>query len=50
MVQYLASDIIKQAKRVANVSNVNMSNFELSASLLNQEYTKLYDKIVVAIL
>ena len=48
MISYTCSDIIKQAKRVANVSNVNMSNFELATSLLNQEYQKLYDKIVVA--
>ena len=48
MIQYTCSDIIKQAKRVANVSNVHMSNFELATSLLNQEYQKLYDKIVVA--
>ena len=48
MIQYTCSDIIKQAKRVANVSNVHMSNFELATSLLNQEYQKIYDKIVVA--
>lgn len=48
MVTYTASDIIRQAKVVGNVSNVNMSNFELCNSLLNQEYTKLYDKIVMA--
>lgn len=48
MVTYTASDIIRQAKVVGNVSNVNMSNFELCNSLLNQEYTKLYDKIVIA--
>lgn len=48
MVTYTASDIIRQAKIVGKVSNVNMTNFELCNSLLNQEYTKLYDKIVIA--
>lgn len=48
MVTYTASDVIRQAKVVGNVSNVNMSNFELCNSILNQEYTKLYDKIVMA--
>lgn len=48
MVTYTASDVIRQAKIVGKVSNVNMSNFELCNSLLNQEYTKLYDKIVIA--
>ena len=48
MITYTASDIIRQAKIVGNVSNVNMSNFELCNSILNQEYTKLYDKIVMA--
>lgn len=48
MVTYTASDVIRQAKVVGNVSNVNMSNFELCNSILNQEYTKLYDKIVIA--
>lgn len=48
MVTYTASDVIRQAKIVGNVSNVNMSNFELCNSILNQEYTKLYDKIVMA--
>ena len=48
MVQYTASDIIRQAKIVGNVSNVNMTNFELCNSLLNSEYQKLYDKIVMA--
>ena len=48
MVQYTASDIIRQAKIVGNVSNVNLSNFELCSSILNSEYQKLYDKIVMA--
>ena len=48
MVSYSCSDIIRQAKIIGNVSNVNMTNFELCNSLLNQEYQKLYDKIVVA--
>ena len=48
MITYCASDIIRQAKIVGNVSNVNMSNFELCNSLLNSEYQKLYDKIVMA--
>ena len=47
MVTYTASDVIRQAKIVGNVSNVNMSNFELAATLLNTEYQKLYDKIVM---
>lgn len=46
MIQYTCSDIIRQAKIVGNVNNVNMTNFELCNSLLNQEYQKLYDKIV----
>ena len=48
MVTYAASDVIRQAKIVGNVSNVNLSNFDLSATLLNSEYQKLYDKIVMA--
>ena len=48
MVTYTASDVIRMAKIVGNVSNVNMSNFELAATLLNTEYQKLYDKIVMA--
>ena len=48
MVTYTASDIIRQAKIVGNVSNVNMTNFELCNSILNSEYQKLYDKIVMA--
>lgn len=48
MVTYTASDIIREAKVIGNVSNVNMTNFSICNSLLNQEYTKLYDKIVMA--
>ena len=48
MITYCASDIIRQAKIVGKVSNVNLSNFELCNSLLNTEYQKLYDKIVMA--
>ena len=48
MITYCASDIIRQAKIVGNVSNINMTNFELCNSLLNSEYQKLYDKIVMA--
>ena len=48
MVTYTASDVIRQAKIIGNVSNVNMTNFSICNSILNQEYTKLYDKIVMA--
>ena len=48
MITYCASDIIRQAKIVGNVSNINMTNFELCNSILNSEYQKLYDKIVMA--
>ena len=48
MVTYTASDIIRQAKIVGKVSNVNMTNFDLSTTLLNTEYQKLYDRIVMA--
>ena len=48
MLQYCASDIIRQAKIVGNVSNVNMTNFELCNSILNSEYQKLYDKVVMS--
>lgn len=48
MIQYLASDIIKQAKLVGGVANVNISNFELSMSLINSEYVKLYNKVALA--
>ena len=47
MITYTASDLIRQAKIVGNVSNLNMTNFELCNSLLNSEYQKLYDKIVM---
>ena len=48
MVTYTASDIIREAKVIGKVSNVNMTNFAICNSLLNQEYQKLYDKIVHA--
>ena len=48
MVTYTCSDLIREAKIVGNVSNVNLSNFELCNSLLNSEYQKLYDKIVMS--
>ena len=48
MITYTASDLIRQAKIIGNVSNLNMTNFELCNSLLNSEYQKLYDKIVMA--
>ena len=48
MITYCASDIIRQAKIVGKVSNINMTNFELCNSLLNSEYQKLYDKVVMA--
>ena len=48
MITYTCSDLIREAKIFGNVSNVNMSNFELAATLLNTEYQKLYDKIVMA--
>ena len=48
MISYTCSDILRQAKIVGNVSKVNMSNFELCHSLLNTEYQKIYDKIVMA--
>lgn len=48
MISYLCSDILRQAKIVGNVVNVNMTNFELCNSLLNTEYQKIYDKIVMA--
>lgn len=48
MLQYLVSDIIKQAKVVGGVSNVNALDFNAITSLINSEYTKLYDKIVMA--
>ena len=48
MITYCASDIIRQAKIVGKVSNINMTNFELCNSLLNSEYQKLYDRVVMA--
>ena len=48
MITYTCSDLIREAKIIGNVSNVNMTNFELCNSILNQEYQKLYDKIVMA--
>ena len=48
MITYTCSDLIREAKIVGNVSNVNLSNFELCNSILNSEYQKLYDKIVMA--
>ena len=48
MISYLCSDILRQAKIVGNVANVNMTNFELCNSFLNTEYQKIYDKIVMA--
>ena len=48
MITYSASDIIRQAKIVGGVSNVNMTNFDLSTTLLNTEYQKLYDAVVLA--
>lgn len=48
MLSYTCSDIIKQSKVFANVKNVNMTDFDLSTTLLNTEYQKLYDKIVLA--
>ena len=47
MVQYTASDLIREAKIIGKVSNINMTNFSICNSLLNQEYTKLYDKIIM---
>ena len=48
MITYTASDIIRQAKIAGNVSNLNMNKFDLPNSILNSEYQKLYDKIVMA--
>lgn len=48
MLQYLASDILRQAKIIGNVSNVNIPDFSTAMSLLNQEYQRLYNKIVMA--
>lgn len=48
MLQYLASDILREAKVIGGVSNVNTPGFSTAMSLLNQEYQKLYNKIVMA--
>ena len=48
MVTYAASDVLRQAKIIGNVSNVNFTDFDLSTTLLNTEYQKLYDRIVLA--
>ena len=48
MITYCASDIIRQAKIVGGVSNVNALDFNTITSLINTEYQKLYDKIVMA--
>lgn len=48
MVTYTASDIIRQAKVVGGVSNVNALDFNTITSLINSEYQKLYDKIVMS--
>ena len=48
MISYSCNDIIRLAKIIGNVSNVNLGNFELCNSILNSEYQKLYDKIVMA--
>lgn len=48
MLSYTCSDIIREAKIFANVKNVNMTDFDLSTTLLNTEYQKLYDRIAMA--
>lgn len=48
MIQYTVSDIIKQAKVAGGVFNVNALDFNTLTSLINSEYIKLYDKIVLA--
>lgn len=48
MLQYLASDILREAKVIGGMSNVNAPDFSTAVSLLNQEYQKLYNKIVMA--
>lgn len=48
MLQYLASDILREAKVISGMSNVNSPDFSTAMSLLNQEYQKLYNKIVMA--
>lgn len=48
MLQYLASDILREAKVIGGMSNVNSPDFSTAMSFLNQEYQKLYNKIVMA--
>ena len=48
MLQYLASDILRQAKVIGGMSNVNTPDFSVATSLLNQEYNKIYNKIVMS--
>ena len=48
MLQYLASDILRDAKVIGGMSNVNAPDFSTAMSLLNQEYQKLYNKIVMS--
>ena len=48
MLQYLASDILREAKVIGGMSNVNAPDFSTAMSLLNQEYQKLYNKIVMS--
>ena len=48
MLQYLSSDILREAKVIGGMSNVNAPDFSTAMSLLNQEYQKLYNKIVMA--
>ncbi len=48
MLQYLASDILREAKVIGGMSNVNAPDFSTAMSLLNQEYQKIYNKIVMS--
>ena len=48
MLQYLASDILRESKVIGGMSNVNAPDFSTAMSLLNQEYQKLYNKIVMS--
>ena len=48
MLQYLASDILREAKVIGGTSNINIPDFSTAVSLLNQEYQRLYNKIVMA--
>lgn len=48
MLQYLSSDILRESKVIGGMSNVNAPDFSTAVSLLNQEYQKLYNKIVMA--